>query len=40
MSLASYIGCNVETPISDDENLDEDLMFIGDCISDYYLSLT
>ena len=32
MSLASYIGCNVKIPISDDEDWDN-LMVIGDCFS-------
>lgn len=30
MSLASYIGCNVEIPLCDEYN---DLMYIGDCFS-------
>ncbi|CAG9615117.1 hypothetical protein BACCIP111899_04353 [Bacillus rhizoplanae] len=35
MSLASYIGCNVEISlIEDDEN--NDLMYIGDCFSTKY----
>lgn len=34
MSLASYIGCNVEIPLSGDEY--DDLMYIGDCFSDDY----
>ncbi|GAA3321008.1 hypothetical protein GCM10020331_034310 [Ectobacillus funiculus] len=29
MSLASYIGCNVEIPISDEDS--DDLIIIGDC---------
>ncbi|PAQ14962.1 hypothetical protein CD798_08725 [Bacillaceae bacterium SAOS 7] len=34
MSLASYIGCNIEIPFTD-ENTDEDLIIeIGDCFSD------
>lgn len=32
MSLASYIGCNVEIPLSDDDS--DDLIIIGDCFSD------
>lgn len=31
MSLASYIGCNVEIPLSDEDS--DDLMIIGDCFS-------
>ena len=31
MSLDSYIGCNVEIPLSDDES--EDLIIIGNCFS-------
>ncbi|MFB9760142.1 hypothetical protein [Ectobacillus funiculus] len=31
MSLASYIGCNVEIPISDEDS--DDLIIIGDCFS-------
>ena len=34
MSLASYIGCNVEIPLSDDDY--NDLMYIGDCFSNDY----
>ena len=32
MSLASYIGCNVEIPLSDKDS--DDLIIIGDCFSD------
>ncbi|MEH7347081.1 hypothetical protein V7122_24920 [Bacillus sp. JJ1532] len=35
MSLASYIGCNVEIPLSDEEEYN-DLMYIGDCFSTKY----
>lgn len=31
MSLASYIGCNVKIPLSDEYS--DDLMVIGDCFS-------
>ena len=34
MSLASYIGCNVEIPLSDEES--GDLIIIGNCFSDGY----
>ena len=34
MSLASYIGCNVDIPLSDDDY--NDLMYIGDCFSNDY----
>ncbi|ARK24107.1 hypothetical protein SporoP37_05025 [Sporosarcina sp. P37] len=34
MSLASYIGCNVEIPLSDEES--DYIMIIGDCFSDKY----
>ena len=34
MSLASYIGCNVEIPLSDEES--DDLIIIGNCFSDGY----
>lgn len=34
MSLASYIGCNVEIPLSDQGS--DDLIIIGDCFSDGY----
>lgn len=34
MSLASYIGCNVEIPLSDEES--DDLIIIGDCFSNEY----
>jgi len=34
MSLASYIGCNVEIPLSDQDS--DDLIIIGDCFSDEY----
>lgn len=34
MSLASYIGCNVEIPLSDEES--DCIMIIGDCFSDKY----
>ncbi|MEE3953465.1 hypothetical protein [Peribacillus frigoritolerans] len=32
MSLASYIGCNIEIPINDDEYSDE-LLYIGGCFA-------
>ncbi|RHW34104.1 hypothetical protein D1B33_15030 [Lysinibacillus yapensis] len=32
MSLASYIGCNIQIPLSDDD----DLMYISDCFSNDY----
>lgn len=32
MSLASYIGCNVEIPLSDEDS--DDLIIIGNCFSD------
>ncbi|WP_203364606.1 hypothetical protein [Bacillus sp. REN10] len=32
MSLASYIGCNVEIPLSDDDS--NDVILIGNCFSD------
>jgi hypothetical protein len=35
MSLASYIGCSVEIPLSDDEE-NNDLIYIGDCFSTKY----
>ena len=34
MSLASYIGCNLEIPLSDDDS--DDLIIIGDCFSSKY----
>jgi hypothetical protein len=34
MSLASYIGCNVEIPLSDEDS--DDLIIIGDCFSNKY----
>jgi len=34
MSLASYIGCNIEIALSD-ENLD-DIIIIGDCFADVH----
>lgn len=34
MSLASYIGCNVEIPLSDEES--ESLIIIGNCFSDEF----
>lgn len=34
MSLASYIGCNIEIPLSDKDS--EDLIIIGPCFSDVY----
>lgn len=34
MSLASYIGCHVEIPLSDEES--DDLIIIGNCFSDGY----
>lgn len=34
MSLASYIGCNVEVPLSNDE--ENNLIYIGDCFSNKY----
>ena len=34
MSLASYIGCNVEIHLSDEGS--EDLIIIGNCFSDKY----
>ncbi|MFJ8235530.1 hypothetical protein ACIQ34_07250 [Ureibacillus sp. NPDC094379] len=36
MSLASYIGCNVEIPFSDDNDEYNDFMYIGDCFSSVY----
>lgn len=33
MSLASYIGCNIKLPISDDEYSDDSL-YIGGCFAD------
>lgn len=35
MSLASYIGCNVEIPLSSEEER-EDFFYIGDCFSNKY----
>lgn len=35
MSLASYIGCNVEIPLNSDEER-EDFFYIGDCFSNKY----
>lgn len=35
MSLASYIGCNVEIPLSSEEEM-EDFFYIGDCFSNKY----
>ncbi|MEH7346503.1 hypothetical protein V7122_21895 [Bacillus sp. JJ1532] len=35
MSLASYIGCNIQIPLSDDDDYN-DLMYIGDCFSNDY----
>ncbi|WP_282154573.1 hypothetical protein [Cytobacillus gottheilii] len=32
MSLASYIGCKVEVPLSDEDS--NDIIIIGDCFSD------
>ena len=32
MGLASYIGCNVEIPLSDEDS--DDLIIIGNCFSD------
>lgn len=32
MSLASYIGCNVKIPLSNDDS--NDVILIGDCFSD------
>jgi hypothetical protein len=32
MSLASYIGCNVEIPLSHQDS--DDIIFIGNCFSD------
>ncbi|MGE7921521.1 hypothetical protein ACQKM9_21700 [Viridibacillus sp. NPDC093762] len=34
MSLASYIGCNVEVPLSNDE--ENNFIYIGDCFSNKY----
>lgn len=34
MSLASYIGCNVEIPLSDEES--DSLIIIGNCFSDEF----
>ena len=34
MSLASYIGCNVEVSLSNDE--ENNLIYIGDCFSNKY----
>ena len=34
MSLASYIGCNVEIPLSNEDEDSEDLFYIGSCFSD------
>ncbi|WP_375219180.1 hypothetical protein [Psychrobacillus sp. PGGUH221] len=34
MSLASYIGCNIEIPLSSEES--DDLIVIGDCFSNKY----
>ena len=34
MSLASYIGCNVEVPFSNDK--ENNLIYIGDCFSNKY----
>ncbi|SES44516.1 hypothetical protein [Psychrobacillus sp. OK032] len=34
MSLASYIGCNIEIPLSNEES--DDLIIIGDCFSNKY----
>lgn len=34
MSLASYIGCNVEIPLSNEES--DSLIIIGDCFSNEY----
>lgn len=33
MSLATYIGCNIEIPINDDEPSDE-FFYIGSCFAD------
>jgi len=33
MSLATYIGCNIEIPIIDDESSDE-FFYIGSCFAD------
>jgi hypothetical protein len=37
MSLASYIGCNVEIPLTDEDS--DDLIIFGDCFSDEYSQL-
>jgi hypothetical protein len=34
MSLASYIGCNIEIPLSNEQS--DDLIIIGDCFSNEY----
>lgn len=34
MSLASYIGCNVELPLSGEES--DSLIIIGDCFADEF----
>ncbi|MGE7624876.1 hypothetical protein ACQKMD_18065 [Viridibacillus sp. NPDC096237] len=34
MSLAGYIGCNIEIPLSDEDS--NDLIFIGNCFSSKY----
>ena len=34
MSLASYIGCNVEIPLSNEDEDSEGLFYIGSCFSD------
>ncbi|MFB5089610.1 hypothetical protein PGC35_20910 [Psychrobacillus sp. PGGUH221] len=34
MSLTSYIGCNIEIPLSNEES--DDLIVIGDCFSNKY----
>lgn len=34
MSLASYIGCNIEIPETDEDS--EDLIHIGNCFSEIY----